>query len=171
METLTPRTAVEFAVQTEELGAIFYDRLARKFADDDEINEIFSFLAEDEVAHGKQFERLLASLPPDRDEADAEERRELLELISRSQFFTGERGLYRELDAIHTREDALARALRLERDVLAYYRGMRHAFGASPVLDELIETERGHVNKLVEYMITGARMRGLGTAGAERAEG
>lgn len=170
METLTPRKAVEFAVQTEELGAIFYDKLARKFAADDEINEIFSFLAEDEVAHGKQFERLLATMPPDADDGSPEERRELLELVSRSQFFTGERGLYRELEAIRTREDALERALRLERDVLNYYRGMRHAFGASPVLDELIETERAHVNKLVEYMITGAKMRGLGNAGADHAE-
>ena len=65
LEELTVRKAVEFAVKTEELGNIFYTRLAKKFSEDTEISEIFSTLAKDELAHRKQFNELLEKVPED----------------------------------------------------------------------------------------------------------
>ena len=165
LEDLTVRKAVEFAVQTESLGNLFYDRLAEKFKKDEGIQEIFARLAEDEVEHEKLFKKLLASVEKD----PRESRREgdhwaYLAVLSRSEFFMGEKGLYRELEKIKSREDALERALNFEKSAVAFYQGMRDILEESEVLDEIIAIEKGHVVKLMEYIITGSKMRGLGVA-------
>ena len=58
LEELTLRKAVEFAVTTEQLGARFYNKMAKKFADDEGIKNIFTSLAKDELIHEKQFQNL-----------------------------------------------------------------------------------------------------------------
>jgi rubrerythrin len=45
---------VAFAVKTEELGAELYQELARKFAADVELRELFEQLGRDEVDHAQQ---------------------------------------------------------------------------------------------------------------------
>ena len=162
LEELTVRKAVEFAMKTEELGNIFYTRLAKKFSEDTEISEIFSLLAKDELTHRKQFNELLQKVPEDPGVSSRDERMALLKIMSRSEFFMGESGLVRKVEEIKTREDALERAVRLEKDTLGYFHAMRDVLGDDPVLMAIIKIEKGHLVKLVEYMITGAKMRGLG---------
>lgn len=162
LEELTLRKAVEFAVKTEELGNIFYTRMSKKFADDAEISEIFETLAKDELVHRKQFNSLLEKVPEDSGVSSRDERMALLKVMSRSEFFMGEEGLSSKLDEIKTREDALERALGLEKATLGYFQAMKDVIGDEPVLDAIIKIEKGHLVKLMEYMITGAKMRGLG---------
>jgi rubrerythrin len=61
-----------------------------------------------------------------------------------------------------TSEDALFRALRLEKDTLGYYEAMGDLFGEHRALDKIITEEKKHITKLMEYLLTGAKMRGLG---------
>ena len=162
LEELTVRKSVEFAVKTEELGNIFYTRLAKKFSEDTEISEIFSMLAKDELTHRKQFNELLEKVPEDPGVSSRDERMALLKIMSRSEFFMGESGLSSKLDEIETRDDALERAVRLEKDTLGYFQAMKDVLGDEPILNAIIKIEKSHLVKLMEYMITGAKMRGLG---------
>lgn len=158
----TLRHAVEFAAKTEELGTVFYKRLADMFEQDRDLYEIFSTLAEDEVAHQEQFAQLLAAVPKEDDGLDDDARIEFLEAIARSAFFIGETGLFKQLSQIKTREDALEKALRLEKETWRYYLAMQEVLGPNEVLQSIIDAERGHVAKIAQYLLTGAKMRGLG---------
>jgi rubrerythrin len=162
LEELTVRKAVEFACKTEELGNVFYTRLAKKFSEDAEISNIFSILAKDELAHRQQFNQLLDKIPEDPGVSSRDERMALLKVMSRSEFFMGEKGLTSKLEEIKTREDALERAVQLEKDTLGYFQAMKDVLGDEPILDAIIKIEKSHLVKLIEYMITGAKMRGLG---------
>ena len=74
----------------------------------------------------------------------------------------GQSGLYSRLDDIETPEDALERALQFEKNTWGYYEAMKGVLGEHKVLDAIIELEKSHITKLVEYLVTGAKMRGLG---------
>ncbi len=163
LEDVTIRKAVEFAMKTEETGNVFYTKMSKKFEEKDkEIAEIFAILAKDEVAHRNQFKALLDTVPEDPNISNKAEQLALLKIMSRSEFFMGEDGIYRDLDKIQTRDDALERAVRLEKDTLGYFQALKDVLGNEDVLDAIIKIEKGHLVKLMEYMITGAKMRGLG---------
>jgi rubrerythrin len=72
--------------------------------------------------------------------------------------------LAKRVDGIRSREDALERALHLEKSTLAYYQAMREVLGADEVLDALIAVEKKHVVKVMQLMMTGAKFRGLADA-------
>ena len=165
LEELTLRKAVEFAVTTEQLGATFYNKMAKKFADDDEIKEIFTALANDELIHEKQFQNLLNSVPKDPDVSSQDDRWAILRVLSMSEFFMGESGIFKKLEKIETREDALRRAFNLEKDALAYYRAIEDIIGKDETLTSIIRAEKQHLLKVMEYMLTEAKMRGLADQG------
>ena len=58
VEELTLDKAVDFAVETEKLGEALYRRMAHRFKDDLELNDLFSRLAEDEKYHAQRFSTL-----------------------------------------------------------------------------------------------------------------
>jgi rubrerythrin len=162
LEEPTLRKAIEFAVETEKLGAVFYRKLAERFAEDAEIAALFTQLARDEDAHEAQFRELMDQVPEDQGESRRRaDRLAMLRIMSRSEFFMGEDGLYRQLDRIETRDDALDRALRLEKDLLAFYLSLEEILGVNAILAAVIAAEKQHLLKLAEYLITGAEMRGL----------
>ena len=163
LEEPTLRKAVEFAVETEKLGAVFYIKLAEKLEDEPEVSLVFAQLAEDELAHEKQFSELLEQVPEDPGDSAADgERLALLRIMSRSEFFVGPDGLTAQVDAVESREDALERALRLEKDLLAFYVSMEEILGENAILSAVIAAEKQHILKLAEYLVTGSKMRGLG---------
>ena len=141
----TPRKAIEFAVKTEEAGAIFYRKIARRLADDKEIHDIFIQLAEDEDQHRAQFEALMEKVPQEFAYKSQRERLAVLRATSMSEFFLGEDGIFKNLELIKTREDALRRALRLEQDTLSYYQAMRDLIGENSTVDAMIQAERNHI--------------------------
>ena len=165
LEELTLRKAVEFAVTTEQLGAKFYNKMAKKFEDDEGIKEIFTTLAKDELIHEKQFQNLLNSVPKDPDVSSQDDRWAILRVLSMSEFFMGQSGLFKKLDEIETREDALRRAFNLEKDALAYYRAMEDIIGKDDTLTSIIQAEKQHLLKVMEYMLTEGKMRGLADTG------
>jgi rubrerythrin len=159
---VTPQTCVEFAVKTEELGAQMYRDLAARFSSDAELRELFAALAADEVEHGERFRGLQDRVGPRREPLSAEQD-EYLRAMSMSEVFDTE-ALARRVDGIRTREDALERALHLEKATLAYYQAMREVLGPDDVLDALIAVEKKHVIKVMHLMMTGAKFRGFADA-------
>ncbi|HYQ80495.1 MAG TPA: ferritin family protein [Anaeromyxobacteraceae bacterium] len=158
-------SCVAFAIQTEEIGAELYRGLARKFASDPELRELFEGLGQDEVHHGEQIRGLQQRLAPRfRDQPVSAEQRDYLRAMSMSDVFSGPKGLARDVEGIRSRDDALERALNLEKATLAFYQAVRDLVGPDEVLDSLIAMEKKHVVKVMQLLITGARFRGLADA-------
>jgi rubrerythrin len=162
IEDVTAASCVEFATNVEEMGASLYSSLAKRFSTDRELGELFEGLARDEVQHGAIFRAFR-----DRMQSSSQSRSvpaqlaHYLRAMSMSEVFAGMKGLHADLDAIRTREDALERALRFEKATLGFFQAMRDVFEEDEVFTPLIAVERGHVAKVMELMITGAKYRGL----------
>jgi rubrerythrin len=162
IKDVTAAACVEFAIKTEEIGAELYQGLARKFASDRELRELFEGLGLDEAHHGEQIRGMQQRLAPRfRDHPASAEQQDYLRAMSMSDIFSGPKGLARDLDGIRNRDDALERALNLEKATLAYYQAVRDVVGPDEVLDSLIAVEKKHVVKVMQLLITGARFRGL----------
>jgi rubrerythrin len=162
IQKVTAETCVAFAIETEEMGAELYAGLARKFAADGELRELFEGLGRDEVHHGEQVRAMGDRLRPRfRDRPVSVEEQDYLRAMSMSDVFSGPGGLAGELGDIQTRGDALKRALRLEKSTLAYYKAMRDVVGPEEVLDSLIAMERKHVVRVMALLVTETMMRGL----------
>jgi rubrerythrin len=163
IEDVTAASCVEFATNVEEMGASLYGSLAKKFSNDRELGGLFEGLARDEVQHGalfRAFRDRMASHEPAR--KIPAELAHYLRAMSMSDVFAGMKGLHADLDAIRTREDALERALRFEKATLGFFQAMRDVFEQDDVFAPLVAVERGHVAKVMELMLTGAKFRGLG---------
>jgi rubrerythrin len=162
IENVTAETCVAFAIKAEEIGAELYQGLARKFAADGELCELFERLSRDEVHHGEQIRALGERLVPRlRDRPFSAEEQDYLRAMSMSDIFSRPEGLLGDLGGIQSREDALKRALHLEKATLAYYRAVRDVVGPEEVLDSLIAMERKHVVKVMALLVTEAMLRGL----------
>jgi rubrerythrin len=162
LDEVTLRKSIELAVTTEKLGAGFYKTLAEKFRDENELNELFSTLAKDEVvAHEREFRSLLDRIPRDEKVGQPDERYRYLAATAVSEFFMGEKGAFRDTGKIKTRDDALGRAFAFEKATLLYYHAIRDILGENQILHAIIKAEKSHVVSVMKYLITGAKMRGL----------
>lgn len=157
LEDLTLRKAVEFAIKTEELGEKLYTKLAKKFADQAEIKQLFETLAKDEATHQRQFSALLSRLP-DPDGAIPYEQDQYLKAMAITDIFYGLRKAFEGTESV---EDAMHRALQLEKNTILYYQAMRDAIGGDEALDKLIAIEKQHALQLTRHLITGAKLRSL----------
>lgn len=161
IENATVETCLAFALETEALGAKLYQGLALKFATDPELRELFEELGRDELRHGEQIrvmgERLAAraSHPLSADE------QAYLRAMSMSDVFSQPGGLTGDLAGIEGRDDALKRALHLEKATLAYYHALREVLGPDDVLDSLISMERKHVVGVMARLVGATLLRGL----------
>ncbi|HEU4382167.1 MAG TPA: ferritin family protein [Anaeromyxobacteraceae bacterium] len=164
IKDVTAASCVEFAIKTEELGAEIYQALARKFASDRELRELFEGLGRDEVHHGEQIRGLQKRLDPRFRQPVPAEQQDYLRAMSLSDVFSGPMGPARDVEGIRSRDDALERALNLEKATLSYYLAVREVVGPDEVLDSLIAMEKKHVVKVMQLLITGARFRGLADA-------
>lgn len=158
-EEWTVRKATEFAVRTEQLGAIFYKKMAKKFQDNAEMKEVFELLARDEELHEQQFRKLLERTEPDA--PGEEELLTVLRVMSMSQFFLGDEGLYGKPDELTDVKSALIRAFELEKATLQYYNAMKDVVGDDPTVNAIIKAEKNHLMKLAEYLMTEAKFRGI----------
>ena len=165
IKDVTAATCVEFALETEEIGAQLYHGLARKFASDAELRELFEGLGRDEAHHGEQIRAMKERLGPRfRDQPVSGEQRDYLRAMSLSDVFSSSKGLARDVEGIRGRDDALERALSLEKASLAFYQAVRDVVGPDEVVDSLIAFEKKHVVKVMQLLITGAKFRGLADA-------
>jgi rubrerythrin len=148
----TPRKAIEFAVETEAMGKLFYEELADKFAMDTKIRDVFASMAKEEEIHERQFKAMLEGALDEPAWQSSPELLATLRATSMSEFFVGERGLYKQLDEIQSPHDAVERAFKLEKDTIGYYQAMRDAIGPSRILDGIIQAERLHLADLMELL-------------------
>ena len=158
-DEMTPRQAIEFAVKTEELGTKFYQQLALRFSEHPELKELFELLGKDEVVHEHVFRKLLEQIPPDEGISTGPEF-QYLRAMSLSQFFMGKKGLKKKYKKIKGKGEAMRIVFELEKATLQYYQALKEVLGESDALQEIIATEKAHVMKAMQYVITEAKFRG-----------
>jgi len=162
IEDITLKGCLEFAVATEEFGAKIYTRLAGKFGDSKDIAQIFIRLAEDEQIHKQQFVKLLKKTPAEEGISSSPEKREYLKAMSISEFFSHDRGPFKDIDKINDRDDALAKAMDFEKATLHFYRAVEDVLGNNEILTQVIEVERSHIVVLMKaLLVEGSKFRSL----------
>lgn len=159
---ITITRAIEFAVATEDTAAKAYSQLAERFSGQEEISSTFSLLAKDEVAHKAQFKKVLDQLPPEQEGGTAkDEASTYLGAMAASEFFQGEEGLVGKLEKAQGLEDALVHVLNFEKATYGYYRAVKDVWGESEALDHILEAEKSHIVRLMSYILTEERFKGL----------
>jgi rubrerythrin len=158
----TLKQAIEVAMSIERLGATFYKTLAELFERDEEIASVFTKLGEDEEFHEHQFGALLVAVPPELAASEERETSLFLWSMSPADLFSDDSSLGGDTDQIKTRDDALERALGLEKETLSFYLALKEEIGGHEILDTIIDMEKKHIVSLMRYIVTGAKMRGLG---------
>lgn len=152
MSTLSVQSAIQRAVKAEELGVKHYSELARKYSDNFELKEAFELLAKDEAEHKKSFMELAESYGGFTNAS--EEALEYLQIMDISKHFEN-------LDTTAPLLEVMRRALSFEKDSVLFYDALRDAVGKNDALDSIIDFEKGHVRKLMQYILMESKFRGI----------
>nr|MBN2278303.1 ferritin-like domain-containing protein [candidate division Zixibacteria bacterium] len=158
MEELTLHKSLQLAAKTEQLGAEFYEKMARKFSSQKDIAEIFSNLSKDEKIHEAQFRAILDKTPIDDNESNYEVGL-FVKAIAISEFFRIEQ--FKRAGDIKTADEALGAALAFEKSTLLYYQELMETLGDSDQLRAIIKAEKGHIMSLTRLIVTDAQFRGI----------
>ena len=161
IKEITLRGCIEFAVATEDIGAKFYSRLAKRFAGSQELANLFELLGKDEEVHKQQFLELLNHLPQQSGVTSAPEKSEYIRAMSISEFFSHHGGPFEDIDKIENRDDALEKVFGFEKATLGFYQAVQGVLGENPTLTQVIETEKSHIIRLMKVIITGEKFRSL----------
>ncbi len=161
LEEITIRKAIEFAVATEETGVKAYSQLAKRFSEQEEMSATFSLLAKDEVAHKAQFQSVLDQIPSEETAVTDADESGYLRAMAISEFFGGDEGLIGKLEAAESLQDALLLVFGFEKATFGYYRAVKDVLGGSEALDSIIRAEKGHIMRLMNYIMTDEKFKGL----------
>ncbi len=156
MQAFTLKQVIETAIHAEELGIKFYSEMAKKFADNEKLKNIFELLAKDEVEHKKQFQELAeenTQLPFNLTEEDTL----YFKGCDVSKFFPS----MEETNEKLTPERILKNAFEFEKESVLFYTGIRYLIPMSDKLDLIIKTEKNHMTKLIKYIISDSEFRGI----------
>jgi rubrerythrin len=150
MSTFSASDIVEFAVRIEQNGENFY-RYAVQLAKDQDAKDLFSRLADDEVAHQKIFRKIFTEMekvaPPE--SYDGEYDAYLRNYVDNNVIFKKD-ALDAELAHVKDTASALDFAMRRELDSMLYYHEIKRLVSASEhgTIDRVIEEERRHYSRL-----------------------
>jgi len=142
----------EMALEIERLGAAFYEE-ALQHVESGPVRELFALLREEESIHEAQFAAVIRSIregpagPP----LDPEWT-EYIRALAECRVFPDRAAVSAAVEGVSSEAGALRLALQFEREAVLFFHEMKNAVSAEalPVLDVLIEQERGHVHRLVE---------------------
>lgn len=157
LEEPTLRKSIELAIETEKIGAKYYQELTERFANDPDIKDIFAQLARDEKVHEQQFNEILKTIPS---EGKIDPRQQAyLKAASISEFFKTD--TFKGIAEVESAEEVMRRAFNFERSTLFFYSALRDIIGESEQLDKIIDAEKLHVTNLLKVILEDAKFRGL----------
>jgi rubrerythrin len=146
MKVFNAHDVLQFAIRVEENGETFYRETASMVVDND-VKELFTRLAGEEISHKNTFEGMLAGLvdyrPPETYDG---------EYLSYLQGYIDGKAVFKdhpkipELAKVRDRETALDFAIQKEADSILYYEEVKKFAGEkySVVIDRIIAEERKH---------------------------
>ncbi|RME66177.1 MAG: hypothetical protein D6778_05130 [Nitrospirae bacterium] len=138
------REVIEQAIRTEQLGMKFYQEMAERFKDNQEIKDLFETLATKEKLHEERFKELKDLLGEEEPEG-WDEVSEYMRAIVESEFFLGSEKSLAKIKSISTYQEAVEYALGFEKETLVYYIGIRKTIKEKDILDEIINEEQSHI--------------------------
>jgi len=139
----------QFAIKIEENGEKFYKDLARKI-ENEEIKNLFNYLASEEVKHKETFENMLSKIKDyDLSGEYPEEYFTYLRTYANNIVFSEER-LNEEIEKIKDIVSALDFGIQKEVETILYYQEIKNLIPKDQhsLIDAIIEEERGHFLKL-----------------------
>lgn len=151
MEKFSIMEVIEQAVQTERLGYQFYTMMAEKFKKENEdMNKLFSTLAEKELMHEKTFSDL-ATIVGKREAEGWEDVSQYMRAIVESEFFLGKNKSLPSMERIKTVKDAVSFAISFEKETLLYFYGVKDAVREKEIVEEIINEEKSHIRWLSSF--------------------
>jgi len=150
MAEFSIREVIEMAVQTEKLGADFYEEMAEKFKDDVELQKFFSDMAGKEHVHEKRFSEL-KDIIGDKEPDDWDQVEPYMRAFVESAFFLGKGKSTMHMKSIDNLKAAVGYAIAFEKETLLYYHGIRDSVKEKDMLDEIINEERSHIMWLNKF--------------------
>jgi rubrerythrin len=155
MVSFSLQQAIETAIHAEELGIKFYSEMAKKFSAQENLKKVFEILALDEVEHKKQFQGLL---PESSNFGKTLSEDDILYFkgCDISKFFPK----MEEISENLTSDEVLKYAFEFEKESVLFYSGIKDLMGVHDKLDIIIAKEKGHMTKLMKYMMTEGQFRG-----------
>jgi len=141
----------QFAIRIEEDGEKYYREIARKVKDED-VKELFVYLAGEEVKHKKLFSDMLKGIEHyEPAESFPEEYFQYLKAYADNVIFNRDK-LKNEVSQVVDALSAAEFGMRREQESILYYQDIKNIIPENDVapVEKIIEEERKHFLKLVE---------------------
>jgi len=146
---------IDIALGLEETGYKFYTACAENF-NDEEVRDVFSFLAKEELVHLATFRDLLKDGGKVSGVFTDEYYLYMKSIGGGRIFHEKEINFENFLDSIKTPSDAIRKAFLDEKEAILFYSEMKNLFKGDPettdILDRIIEEERKHVLVLADLI-------------------
>ena len=142
---------VTMAIEIEKNGMDFYNALASR-VDDEKSQELYRFLAGEEVKHKATFQKMLNNLKKvELTAADEEEYNHYLKALTNSRVFRTNQSADELLDDLKDEAGAIEFAINAEKDsILFYYELLEQAFDEDrDSIENVIKEEKVHLAKLL----------------------
>jgi rubrerythrin len=156
MKEFSLKQAIKTAIQAEDLGIKYYSKLAIHFADREDLKSVFELLSKDEVEHKHQFEAILHESGNTTYQLNEDDMM-FLEGCDISKFFPAMENISIDIDVKHI----LQGAFEFEKESVLFYSGISDFLGNPKSMQLIIAKEKGHMTKLMKYIITESKFRGI----------
>lgn len=154
MKTLNLQNLIQLALEVEKKGAEIYNQLAEKYASNQQLAETFRLLAKDEQIHYNQFLALKNELPATLDVAD-EIDSEIFACVDPA----------KKISFFEYSQEELLNVLKIaydfEKETYMFYNAVRDVIGSNETLNKIIQYEKSHMVKLMDYILTESKFRGI----------
>ncbi len=139
---------INFAIRIEENGEQFY-RIVAESTDNEELKDLFNYLADEEVNHKKVFSSLLSKLKDYNTDDFPEEYFAYLRAYADNMIFNLD-DIDKESGKIKDIKGAVDYAIKKELDSIMLYQELKDAVPENqhPTLNKIIQQERNHFIKL-----------------------
>ena len=145
------REVIEMAVSTERSGQAFY-QTASKLAKENNLKELFRYLAEEEEKHLKTFQGLynLLKEKPEITPYNWEEAKLYLEALVDSKFFAGPDAAINLAKEAKDELEVIYAAIEFEKDTLLFFYQILEMIKSQEqeLVKKIIEQEKKHIQKL-----------------------
>ncbi|ROR03272.1 ferritin-like domain-containing protein [Desulfosoma caldarium] len=144
----------QIAVEIEENGKAFYEKVAAKI-DDPDVQAIFRDLAQQEVEHQRKFQELKAQLPPQAAQSTVydpnNEMAHYLKMMADGHVFRTSESVDAKIATIQDAVDALRMAMEFEKDSVIFFLSMQDATEEEKgrqFIGLLVKEEQEHLRRL-----------------------
>jgi len=148
----TAAEIVTMAIEAEKNGLAFYQAMVSK-ATDENVRNIFAFLAKEEAEHESSFQALLEDLPPvDMSHTDEAEYHNYLNAFASTRIFKPDVNIDELVQTVTNDIEAVDIAIGVEKESILFYYELREKVQSEGrgTINEIIKEEKIHLARLVQ---------------------